>query len=707
LVFHNYFISLHPKLITYGVYLEIPTLLHRLFFCVPNSHFPLAMEYSYISNLKKGVVAFQSFYFCILIHHMRTKYIISLLFCGFFIVHANAQAPKKKTTYELYAESAAKTPGEEWLQRGDDLYKRKNVIGAVACYGWAADQGNADAQFKYGYALYFGEGIGQDFTSSAMWFKRAALQGHAKAMNNLAYCYMYGKGVPANYDKALQYLKDSAIKGCKSAQVTLAECYKLGVLVEQDEKESKKWELMASSGEGAGEIKKAIESIKEEEKEEEWFKQAEIVMPELKNQESSKEIAQASITSTPPQKESNADNHVSENNQGKETVSNDEDKPEVLSKEDILNMQNNPASTSTAESAKELPQTSQNVIASTPPVIKILFPVDRSTFHTNTIKVKYQLIANGLEDQTRVTVMVDGIKQPADRTVKAANTIDVDLPNHDCTVVLYAQNAMGNSEPSTIHLVKEVRQEEMPRLLAVAIGIGDYHDPLLPPLKFTCKDARDFCTAISKKKHYPYSEVQVKLLCDSMATRDEFFESMEWLKQEATPNDICVFFYAGHGCRDEKDRFYFMPYGSNTDRLYNCFNSDDFRREANDINSKFIVFVDACYSGALLGGSRSAGAHFIEQLRRAKNGTILYASSASDTKSKEDETWENGAFTKVLLEAFSGAAREDNEEGLSTQQLEEYLYKEVRRLTDYKQTPIFINPKGIEHFNLFTYDELE
>lgn len=636
---------------------------------------------------------------------MRIKNIIILLFCGFFTIHANAQTPKKKTTYELYAEAAAKTPADEWLRRGDDLYKRKNVIGAVACYGWAADQGNADAQFKYGYALYFGEGIGQDFTSSAMWFKRAALQGHAKAMNNLAYCYMYGKGVPANYDKALQYLKDSAVKGCKSAQVTLAECYKLGVLVEQDEKESRKWELMASSGKEANEVKKG--SLQEEEKEEEWFKQAEIVMPELKSQESSKEMAQTDMTSIPATQQNNENPQVSGISQDKEVVPNEEDKPVVLTKEDILNIPNNPTPVPSTETVAQSPQPSENVIVATPPVIKILFPVDRSTFHTNSIKVKYQLIANGLEDKTKVTVMVDGIKQPADRTVKAANTIDVDLPNHDCTVVLYAQNAMGNSEPSTIHLVKEVRQEEMPRLLAVVIGIGDYHDPLLPPLKFTCKDARDFSTAISKKKHFPYSEVQVKLLCDSMATRDEFFESMEWLKQEATPNDICVFFYAGHGCRDEKDRFYFMPYGSNTDRLYNCFNSDDFRREANDINSKFIVFVDACYSGALLGDNRSAGAHFIEQLRRAKNGTILYASSASDTKSKEDETWKNGAFTKVLLEAFNGAARENNDEGLSTQQLEEFLYKEVRKLTDYKQTPIFINPKGIEHFNLFTYDEQE
>lgn len=57
------------------------------------------------------------------------------------------------------------------------------------------------------------------------------------------------------------------------------------------------------------------------------------------------------------------------------------------------------------------------------------------------------------------------------------------------------------------------------------------------------------------------------------------------------------------------------------------------------------------------------------------------------------------------MAAFNGGARQQFDEGLSTQQLELYLYKEVRRLTNFKQTPIFINPNGMEHFNLFTYDE--
>ena len=119
-----------------------------------------------------------------------------------------------------------------------------------------------------------------------------------------------------------------------------------------------------------------------------------------------------------------------------------------------------------------------------------------------------------------------------------------------------------------------------------------------------------------------------------------------------------------------------------------------------------MVFADACYSAGLLEGNRSAAAeHFVEQLRRSKNGMLFYASSAGDTKSKEDPTWGNGAFTKALVEAFNGAARKEGDEGLSTRTLDAYLYDAVRRTTDFKQTPVFMNPSGIEHFNIFTYEK--
>ena len=341
------------------------------------------------------------------------------------------------------------------------------------------------------------------------------------------------------------------------------------------------------------------------------------------------------------------------------------------------------------------------------PVVRILYPEDQSLFHTDVVKLKYQLLAQGLESSTKVTVMVDGVRQPDSRAVKQADMIEVDVPNRDCTIMLFAQNEKGNSIPATIRLIREnVSETDLPRLFAVVIGVGDYKDEKLLPLKMTVKDANDFAHVLRSKKGHPFTDVEVKLLCDQEATRGDIFEAMEWMGQEARPNDLCMFFFAGHGYRDERDRFFFMPYGANTKRTYECFSATDFKDAAEKINSKFVVFADACYSAGLLEGNRSAAAeHFVEQLRRSKNGMLFYASSAGDTKSKEDPTWGNGAFTKALVEAFNGAARKDGDEGLSTRTLDAYLYDAVRRTTDFKQTPVFMNPSGVEHFNLFTYEK--
>ncbi|MBR5392753.1 MAG: caspase family protein [Prevotella sp.] len=544
----------------------------------------------------------------------------------------------------VYGQSA-----DQWLKQGNDYYEKQQFSKAVESYQKAAEAGSLEGQFNLGYALYNGEGIDKDYATAAMWFKRAARKGFAKAQYNLAYCYMYGRGVPIDYDKALRNLTDAANNGNKNAQLTLAECYEKGVLVMQDKKMSQLWKDKAAGKHTAA-----------------------IPMQEVE------EVKPAVAATTPPPAPKPTPTPV--------------EKPV---EQPVVAQQPPAPAPQPAVGGRPVP-----------PEVRILFPEDQSPFHTDVIKLRYQLLAQGLEASTRITVMVDGQKQPADRAVRAANTVEVDLPNRDCTVTIYAQNENGNSEPASIRLIREKQVAELPRLFAVAIGVGDYNDPELPKLKYTTKDARDFSKVLSTKKDYPYQDVQVKTICDEEATREDFYEAMEWLKQESSPTDVCIFFYAGHGYRDEKDRFYFMNYGSSTSKLYNCFSSNDFRQAVEDINGKLIVFVDACYSGALMGGNRSAASnHFVEQLRRTKNGMVMYASSASDTKSKENEDWKNGAFTKALVDAFNGAARTDGDIGLSTQQLDQYLYKAVRQMTDFKQTPIFMNPNGMEPFELFTYEK--
>lgn len=634
----------------------------------------------------------------------------------------------------LAAMTSLAAPNEEQgkllLHKGDSLYRQGNFEEAAIAYLISANEGNAEAQFDIAYAYFNGEGIERDYASAAMWFKRSARQNYAKAQYNLAYCYMNGRGVPRDYDKAFDLLHQSANNNYKRAQLTLADCYANGILVEQNEKESQKWMAMAAN-------------LQPEQPKTE---------PAAPNTPSTPSIPSApSFPSTPsspstpnaptpePIVQAPANKATEKPDTKKETLDGDFD-IEV----DIPGMSSTPKPTAPVVVAqpaapkpteeqpaapkpteeqpkpriikgpthilaeKEATPAAQPTLAAanSAPVLKILYPEDQSMFHTDQIKLKYQLIAGNCADSTRIVVMVDGQRQPTTRAVRAANTIDVDLPRHDCTVMMYAQNKSGNSEPATIRLIREATSMELPKLFVVAIGVGDYNDPKLPKLRFTCKDAKDFSKAITSKKGLPYEDVQVKILCDNEATRADIFEAMEWLKQESSPNDVCIFFFAGHGMRDEKDRFYFMPYGCNTNKLYECFSASDFRNEAEDIHGKLIAFVDACYSGALFEGGRSAATtHFIEQLKRSKNGMLLYASSSSDTKSREDESWENGAFTKALVEALNGAAKEEHAEGLSTQELEHFLYKQVRKLTDFKQTPIFINPSGIEHFNIFNYEK--
>lgn len=614
--------------------------------------------------------------------------------------------------------------GMATLHRGDSLYRQGNFVEAAKAYQLSAAAGNAEAQFNLAYAYYNGEGIERNYTSAAMWFKRAAKQNFAKAQYNLAYCYMNGRGVPRDYDKAASLLIQSADNNYKRAQLTLADCYSKGILVEQDEEEGHRWKMIAEDGTE----KKPVDNVSVEKKP--TGKKNDMKNPVEKSQPALKttvketladdysvevdipgmEGAETADVAPAPSCKSAPQNEQSPSSASDEMTKTDAaPKPRLIKGPGQIKADKESRPTAPSEAETVAPFAPKTVGMSAPnssPVLKILYPEDQSLFHTDQIKLKYQLLAGNSSDSTKIVVMVDGQRQPATRAVRAANTIDVDLPRHDCTVMMYAQNKNCNSEPATIRLIRETTSLELPKLFVVAIGVGDYNDPKLPKLKYTCKDAQDFAKAIAAKKGLPYEEVEVKLLCDSEASRADIFEAMEWLKQEASPTDVCIFFFAGHGMKDEKDRFYFMPYGCNTDKLYECFSAADFRSEAEDIHGKLIAFIDACYSGGLFEGGRSAATtHFIEQLKRAKNGILLYASSSSDTKSREDESWGNGAFTKALVEALNGAAREEHTEGLSTQELEHFLYKEVRKLTDFKQTPIFINPNGIEHFNIYNYEK--
>lgn len=586
----------------------------------------------------------------------RLIYILALLVIGTFTIQAQV-----------------KVSSDTLLCRADKLFDEKDYEAAVKLYKEASTLGNSDAQNKLGFCYMYGTGIPKNSILAVNCFRRAAEKGYAKAQFNLANCYYMGRGIAISFKKSAEWMLKAAQQDYEPALQNIATYYKQGIGVMINNELSDAWS-------------------------EKWKT---VSLAEMTNESiiGSSKTMQRPSTDAPIQIILSAP---------------------VVPKDSIIKTVNIESSLKSVakdpfvQPSTTHPKVDNHVEASTSvgleikvPEIKILYPNNQSLFHEESMTIKYQLLDCNWQD-TKVIVMIDGIRQPVNRAVKAADMVEIDLPKKDCAVMLMAQNKYGYGAPASIQLIWDKSYDDvvLPNLYVLSIGISKYRDSKLPVLKYSVKDATDIVTALSHKKGKPYGNVQVKLICDEEATRSAIFDGLTWLKEHATPNDVCIFFYAGHGYRDEKNRFFFMPIDGISDKTYTCFSANDFRTMAEDIRGKLIVFTDACYSAALMEGNRSvASDHFIEQLRRTRDGLFLIASSAADTKSKEDDSWNNGAFTKALVEAINGAARRENNESLTLMDLQLYLDKRVGELTNHKQVPVAINPSGIENFSIFLYDE--
>ncbi len=81
---------------------------------------------------------------------------------------------------------------------------------------------------------------------------------------------------------------------------------------------------------------------------------------------------------------------------------------------------------------------------------------------------------------------------------------------------------------------------------ALVVGISGYSFP--NDLPSGARDAEAFATMLETVYRFD----QVRTLRDSEAARDGVERGLDWLFQDAGPNDRLVFFFSGHGCRYEK-----------------------------------------------------------------------------------------------------------------------------------------------------------
>jgi hypothetical protein len=110
-----------------------------------------------------------------------------------------------------------------------NAYEKGDYKTALEEWRISANQGDASAQYNLGLMYANGQGVSQDDTEAAQWFRRAAEQDLVQAQLNLSLMYMRGDGVPQDYTKASQWVRRAAEQGDVKAQYNLSIMYYKGM----------------------------------------------------------------------------------------------------------------------------------------------------------------------------------------------------------------------------------------------------------------------------------------------------------------------------------------------------------------------------------------------------------------------------------------------------------------------------------------------
>jgi hypothetical protein len=227
------------------------------------------------------------------------------------------------------------------------------------------------------------------------------------------------------------------------------------------------------------------------------------------------------------------------------------------------------------------------------------------------------------------------------------------------------------------------------RLHVLAIGVSDYGGKAAGlALKFAHKDAEDVASALLNTQGGGlYAEVLPIFLSDGAATKAGIFEALAATERNMARGggqDMAVVMFSGHGAVMD-GQFYLVPHGvdngTKASLKASAIPASEFQREILNLSrhGRVLVLLDACRSAGLIDGA--PGANLLSSAVAAGNVTVL-TSSTADKLSREDEAWQHGAFSKVVLDALSADDIDTDQNGvISMTDLTAYIEKRLDLLT--------------------------
>ncbi len=365
-----------------------------------------------------------------------------------------------------------------------------------------------------------------------------------------------------------------------------------------------------------------------------------------------------------------------------------------------------------------------NLIDRLPPVVTIFSPPESAAVAPGKLVVEYTIRSPSGAPADQIEALINGrpadVRQrpPAATPADAAahGTLELPLPadvSGPVEIGLIARAAGAQSSVAKVHIevtpsTSAPSPDDLlkPKLFALVVGVSDYKLPGVAPLKFAAKDAADFEHMLKRQESGGlYGPVEVRTLTNSGATTAAIKEGLVWLDENVTRHDVGMVFFAGHGQTDARNRFWFLTADTDKSKIAaTALSREDINVTLQSLRGRVVVFLDACHAGSAVpdGGGASADMNaLLGDLAASGQELVVYSSSAGRELSYESPAWQNGAFTKSVLEAIAEGKADLFKTGrITSSLLDAYAVQRVGVLTEGRQHPIMFRPQQSADFDI-------
>ena len=221
--------------------------------------------------------------------------------------------------------------------------------------------------------------------------------------------------------------------------------------------------------------------------------------------------------------------------------------------------------------------------------------------------------------------------------------------------------------------------------LALLIGVSEY-EPGLNPLPGSVLDVDALREVLVHPEMGGFAETDVITLKNPQ--RQEMESAIYELFANRSKDDLLLFYFSGHGVRDERGQLYLANCNTRKDNgqlvdptavaatyLQNKINRSKSQRQ--------VIILDCCFSGAIAQGMtiKDDGVVDVNAYLGGKGRAILTSSTATEYSFGSETTEETGlsVYTRYLIEGVkTGAADTDNDGYIGIDELHEYAARCVK-----------------------------